>query len=133
MERCFLEKALEHARDFQRRKRQRSLARAVEKPDSSREFNRQKKKMRVNDNDEAKLYFKNHKMVLRVVMKVGTFNRGPQSQKLQIISVVCLKCKGDHWLVKCSVVIHDEKADLLRQQLERRNREKADRKRVAND
>ncbi|OWZ16643.1 hypothetical protein PHMEG_0009541 [Phytophthora megakarya] len=42
----------------------------------------------------------------------------------------CLKCKGDHWLVRCPEATQEEKVTLLRQQHERRNRVKAERKRV---
>ncbi|EGZ12717.1 hypothetical protein PHYSODRAFT_412070, partial [Phytophthora sojae] len=43
----------------------------------------------------------------------------------------CLKCKGDHWLVRCPVATHEEKTNLLRQQHERRNCEKDERKKTA--
>eukprot|EP00644_Phytophthora_capsici_P002638 jgi/Phyca11/105526/e_gw1.11.640.1 len=123
-----LEKALEHERDFQRRKRQRNSARAVEKPDSSREFSRQKKKLRVKDNDEAKPLLQQPQDGTASRKQGRNVQQGPPKPGATNPIGGCLKCKGDHWLVKCPVATHDEKADLLRQQHERRNREKADRK-----
>ncbi|ETN07650.1 hypothetical protein PPTG_12993 [Phytophthora nicotianae INRA-310] len=127
-----LEKALELERDFQRRKRQRSSARTGDKLDSSRESSRSKKKYRSKDGDEAKPVSQQPQD--NVSRKQGrNVQQGPPKTGAANPIGGCLKCKGDHWLVKCPVATHDEKANLLRQPHERRNREKADRKKVAHD
>ncbi|KAI9984323.1 hypothetical protein PInf_005671 [Phytophthora infestans] len=127
-----LEKALEHERDFQRRKRQRSSTQTGGKLDSSRESSRPKKKFRTEDSDELKPIRQQPQDT--VSRKQGrNVQQGPSKTGAANPIGGCLKCKGDHWLVKCPVATYDEKADLLRQQHERRNREKADRKKVAHD
>ncbi|ETP51550.1 hypothetical protein F442_03334 [Phytophthora nicotianae P10297] len=128
-----LEKALEHERDFQRRKRQRNSARVGEKADNARGSSRPKKKFKTKESEEPKsnllqpqeigVHEKQGRKVQHAQSKAGTTK--PVGG--------CLKCKGDHWIVKCPVATHDEKADLLRQQHERRNREKTDRKKITQE
>ncbi|ETP11508.1 hypothetical protein F441_12976 [Phytophthora nicotianae CJ01A1] len=125
-----LEKALEHERDFQRRKRQRSSTRTGDKWNSSRELSRSKKKNRAKDSDKLKPVL--HQ--LQDSRKQGrSVQQGPPKTGAANPIGGCLKCKGDHWLVKCPVATHVEKVDLLRQQHEQRNREKDDRKKIAHD
>jgi len=127
-----VEKALEHERDFLRRKRQRETSRCERQRSRTVDTNRPRKKGRfkvevdkptasppaslnTTERPEKQLHQEKH----------GGSSKKPDGG--------CLKCKGDHWLVRCPVATHEEKTTLLRQQHERRNRVKAEQRRVVQE
>ncbi|OWZ13870.1 hypothetical protein PHMEG_00012736 [Phytophthora megakarya] len=85
--------------------------------ETGRESSRPKKKLRSKENGELKS------------LSIPKNDEGKSTRKVQqgnprtVTNKAdggCLKCKGDHWLVKCPVATQEEKVDLLRQKHERR-------------
>ncbi|OWY98480.1 hypothetical protein PHMEG_00030748 [Phytophthora megakarya] len=126
-----LEKALEHERDFQRRKRQRAGGRSGGIANDPVEAGRVKKKMRSKGNVGTRLQPGAVKAEMIRETNTETTRMKHIGQAIKKPDGGCLKCKGDHWLVQCPEATHEEKTALLRQQHERRDREKADKRKVA--
>ncbi|POM69892.1 Hypothetical protein PHPALM_13793 [Phytophthora palmivora] len=126
-----LEKALEHERDFQRRKRQRNTTRNGVQRERIVENDRPRKQFRAKTTytTKAEQSFSSK----RETNSTQQILKGKSRSVVDTPEGGCLKCKGDHWLVRCPVATHEEKTNLLRQQHERRNREKNDRKKVTHE
>ncbi|OWZ03681.1 LOW QUALITY PROTEIN: hypothetical protein PHMEG_00024543 [Phytophthora megakarya] len=121
----------QHEREFQRRKRKRTAGRSGEITNDQTETGRTKRNLRQNENEPTRRESVSLKTERIVENRADTTRPNPTDRTLKKPNGGCLKCRGDHWLVRCPEATQEEKTSLLRQQHERRDREKAEkRKRI---